>query len=124
MDANSDATITLERDADDPELRTLTFAKVKNGVDGGKLAFRLESVRATRFEHPPLGRVTAPPATAAPRHRAQPTCRHRLGSPATRPCRSLIDPARARHRQWERLPLCIGALQAANITFNLYSVRD
>jgi hypothetical protein len=44
LDANSDATITLERDADDPDLRTLTVAKVKNGIDGGKLSFRLESI--------------------------------------------------------------------------------
>lgn len=44
MDANSDATITLERDSDDPNLRTLTFAKVKNGMDGGQLSFRLKSV--------------------------------------------------------------------------------
>ncbi|MBA3999375.1 AAA family ATPase [Brevundimonas sp.] len=44
FDANSDATITLEREADDPNLRTLTIAKVKNGIDGGRLAFRLEPV--------------------------------------------------------------------------------
>ena len=44
LDANSDATITLEREADDPDLRTLTIAKVKNGIDGGRLAFRLERV--------------------------------------------------------------------------------
>lgn len=44
LDANSDATITVERDADDPDLRTLMFAKVKNGVDGGRLCFRLEQV--------------------------------------------------------------------------------
>lgn len=44
LDANSDATITLEREKDDPELRTLTFSKVKNGVDGGKLSFTLEEV--------------------------------------------------------------------------------
>lgn len=44
LDANSDATITLERESDDPNLRTLTIAKVKNGVDGGRLAFRLQTV--------------------------------------------------------------------------------
>lgn len=44
LDANSDATITLEREPDDPSLRTLTIAKVKNGVDGGRLAFRLKTV--------------------------------------------------------------------------------
>lgn len=44
LDANSDATITLEREPNDPGLRTLTIAKVKNGVDGGRLAFRLEPV--------------------------------------------------------------------------------
>lgn len=42
MDANSDATVTVERDAEDQDLRTITFAKVKNGVDGGTLGFRLE----------------------------------------------------------------------------------
>jgi len=44
MDANSDATITVERNEEDRELRLITFAKVKNGVDGGQLAFRLEQV--------------------------------------------------------------------------------
>jgi hypothetical protein len=44
LDANSDATVTIERDADDPDLRAMTFAKVKNGVDGGRLSFRLEKV--------------------------------------------------------------------------------
>jgi AAA domain len=44
FDANSDATIAVERDSDDPNLRLVTFAKVKNGVDGGRLAFRLETV--------------------------------------------------------------------------------
>jgi hypothetical protein len=50
FDANSDATITLERDGDDPHLRTLTLAKVKNGIDGGKLSFRLESVGLGIFD--------------------------------------------------------------------------
>jgi hypothetical protein len=44
LDANSDATISLERDEDDPDLRTLTISKVKNARDGAKLSFRLESV--------------------------------------------------------------------------------
>lgn len=44
MDANSDATITLERGDEDPDLRTLTLAKVKNGRDGIQMAFRLEEV--------------------------------------------------------------------------------
>ena len=50
FDANSDATITLERDVEDPDLRTITFAKVKNGVDGGKLSFRLETVGLGIFD--------------------------------------------------------------------------
>jgi hypothetical protein len=50
FDANSDATITVERDSEDPSLRLVTFAKVKNGVDGGKLAFRLESVGLGSFD--------------------------------------------------------------------------
>ena len=44
LDAAADATLTVERDEADPELRTITFAKVKNGVDGGRLGFRLEPV--------------------------------------------------------------------------------
>ena len=44
LDANSDATVTVERDAEDPNLRTLTLSKVKNGIDGSRLAFRLETV--------------------------------------------------------------------------------
>lgn len=44
LDANSDATITVEREGEDHDLRTLTFAKVKNGADGGTLSFRLEAV--------------------------------------------------------------------------------
>jgi hypothetical protein len=44
MDANSDATVTVERRTEDQDLRTITFAKVKNGVDGGTLSFRLEEV--------------------------------------------------------------------------------
>lgn len=39
---NADAVISVERDADDPEVSTLTLAKVKNGPDGEKLSFRLE----------------------------------------------------------------------------------
>ena len=50
MDANSDATITVEREAEEPDLRTVTFAKVKNGVDGGKLSFRLEQVGLGVFD--------------------------------------------------------------------------
>lgn len=46
LDAASDATITIERgdpDKDeDPNLRTVTLSKVKNGKDGDKVAFRLE----------------------------------------------------------------------------------
>ena len=45
MDSNSDATITLERDKEDPELRTLTLYKVKNGRDGNQVSFRLEDVQ-------------------------------------------------------------------------------
>lgn len=44
LDANSEATISVERSSDDPDLRIVTLAKVKNGVDGGQLAFRLEEV--------------------------------------------------------------------------------
>lgn len=44
MDCNSDATLTLERNAEDPELRTVTLAKVKNGRDGDQVNFRLEEV--------------------------------------------------------------------------------
>ena len=40
MDSNSDATITLEREQEDQELRTLTLAKVKNGRDGDRISFR------------------------------------------------------------------------------------
>ena len=44
LDANSDATLTVERSTDDDAVRVVTFAKVKNGVDGGQIAFRLEEV--------------------------------------------------------------------------------
>lgn len=46
LDAASDATISVERGdpekGDDPNLRTLTMSKVKNGKDGDQVAFRLE----------------------------------------------------------------------------------
>lgn len=45
LDAASDATITVERGDDkegDPNLRTITMSKVKNGKDGDQVAFRLE----------------------------------------------------------------------------------
>ncbi len=72
MDANSDATVTLERNADDTDLRTLTLAKVKNGRDGGQLAFRLIDVPlgiidddgeelsscVPAYENPPTGEKT------------------------------------------------------------------
>lgn len=41
MDSGSDATLTLEKGEDDPELRVMTLSKVKNGRSGRKLAFRL-----------------------------------------------------------------------------------
>lgn len=44
MDAASDATISVERDKEDPEKRVITFDKVKNGRDGGALGFELEEV--------------------------------------------------------------------------------
>lgn len=44
LDANSDATIVVERDKDEPERRTVTLDKVKNGVDGGTLTFHLRTV--------------------------------------------------------------------------------
>lgn len=44
MDSNSVATITVERDEVDTDLRTITFAKVKNGRDGHQVCFRLENV--------------------------------------------------------------------------------
>ncbi len=50
LDANSEATITVERATDDPDLRLVTLAKVKNGVDGQQLAFRLEPVGLGLFD--------------------------------------------------------------------------
>jgi hypothetical protein len=44
FDAASDATITVERDKDDPDFRKLTLSKVKNGPDGAVVGFRLERV--------------------------------------------------------------------------------
>ena len=44
LDAASDATIAIERDETDPDLRLVTLSKVKNGVDGARFAFRLEEV--------------------------------------------------------------------------------
>lgn len=41
FDAASDATITVERDEDDQEQRRITLSKVKNGVDGAQVGFRL-----------------------------------------------------------------------------------
>lgn len=41
FDADSDATITVERDEDDPSRRTITLSKVKNGQDGAQVAFEL-----------------------------------------------------------------------------------
>lgn len=83
MDANSDATITLERDADDPDLRTLTFAKVKNGVDGGKLSFRLESVDLgiTDEDGDPISSCV-PAYEQAPDGVAKPKKRRALSAPA------------------------------------------
>lgn len=42
LDGASDATITVERDEENPDYRTITLSKVKNGLDGGKMAFSLE----------------------------------------------------------------------------------
>src|SRR5206468_4755718 len=44
MDANSDATLTLERDAEDDDLRLVKLYKVKNGVAGSKIGFRLKRI--------------------------------------------------------------------------------
>jgi hypothetical protein len=44
MDANSDATLTLERDTEDDDLRLLRLHKVKNGTAGLKIGFRLQEV--------------------------------------------------------------------------------
>jgi hypothetical protein len=41
FDADSDATITVERNEDDPTSRTITLSKVKNGADGARVAFEL-----------------------------------------------------------------------------------
>jgi hypothetical protein len=50
LDSNSDATITVERDPDDPDMRTLSFSKVKNGLDGVKIVFSLEQVSLGTFD--------------------------------------------------------------------------
>lgn len=44
LDANSDATLTLERDQEDPDLRVIKLHKVKNGIAGGQIGFRLQNV--------------------------------------------------------------------------------
>ena len=44
MDANSDATLTLERDEQDPDLRLVKLYKVKNGIAGSKIGFRLRTI--------------------------------------------------------------------------------
>lgn len=42
LDAASDATVTIERDEVTPEIRKITFSKVKNGQDGDVVTFALE----------------------------------------------------------------------------------
>lgn len=42
LDAASDATVTVERDEVTPEIRKITFSKVKNGQDGDVVTFGLE----------------------------------------------------------------------------------
>jgi hypothetical protein len=44
LDANSDATITLVRNDEEPDLRVLKLHKVKNGVAGNQMGFRLKGV--------------------------------------------------------------------------------
>lgn len=44
LDAASDATITVERDDVTPDIRKISFTKVKNGQDGDALTFGLERV--------------------------------------------------------------------------------
>ncbi|MBJ7412517.1 MAG: AAA family ATPase, partial [Phenylobacterium sp.] len=44
LTANADGVITTERDEEDPELRHVTFSKVKNGPAGSRLDFTLEDV--------------------------------------------------------------------------------
>jgi KaiC/GvpD/RAD55 family RecA-like ATPase len=41
---NADGVIVIERDEEDPELRHVTFQKVKNGASGGRLDFSLDEV--------------------------------------------------------------------------------
>jgi hypothetical protein len=41
---NADGVIVIERDEEDPELRHVSFQKVKNGPGGGRLDFRLDEV--------------------------------------------------------------------------------
>lgn len=42
FDAASDATVTVERSKENPQVRTITLSKVKNGQDGDQVAFRLD----------------------------------------------------------------------------------
>lgn len=42
LDAASDATVTVERDEVTPDIRKITFSKVKNGQDGDVVTFGLE----------------------------------------------------------------------------------
>lgn len=44
LDANSDATLTLVRNEEDPDLRVIKLHKVKNGVAGGQVGFRLQTI--------------------------------------------------------------------------------
>lgn len=44
LNGASDMTITVERNEDDPDLRVATMSKVKNGIDGWQVAFRLDRV--------------------------------------------------------------------------------
>lgn len=75
---NADGTIVLERDKDVPETRIVTFQKVKNGVDGSKLTFRLEEVDLGLFDDDgdPMSscivRFGAPPTASLGKRRAGP----------------------------------------------------
>ena len=105
LDAASDATIIVERAG---KRRTITLAKVKNGVDGGKLGFRLKSVALGQDEdgdvvascvpvYEPAAEATdteRPKALSAPQQIVLAAVQHVLDSGATHPLPSGAEGAK------------------------------
>lgn len=101
LDANSDATLTLVRNEDDPDLRVIKLYKVKNGVGGGTVAFRLQNIGLGFYDEdgdevescvcafevaPPLGKLaTKRKAMSVPEHRVFMAIRYLTDNGRTQP---------------------------------------